>query len=262
MKVKHTFKALPPSRIATFDVFATGLKKHHVIALLEFDVTDSRDKIRNLKRNGAAVSFNSFLIKSISNTVERHPEAAAFRYGKNRLIYFNDVDISLIVEKDIGGNKVPIPMIINHTNTKSLTEITKEIEEAKSRPLNEKDIVISRKSRSYERLYYNLPGFIRRTFWLFLARNPKQAFKKMGNVAITSVGMVGRINGWFVHKSVHPLSFGIGSIIKKAVVVNDEIKIREILNMTILFDHDVLDGAPMVRFVKDLTNLIESGDEL
>lgn len=82
----------------------------------------------------------------------------------------------------------------------------------------------------------------------------------MGNTAVTSVGMMGRINGWFIHKSVHPVSFGIGSVLKKPVVIDNEIKIREILNMTILVDHDVIDGAPMVRFLNDLTRSIETGE--
>ncbi len=34
------------------------------------------------------------------------------------------------------------------------------------------------------------------------------------------------------------------------------------LNMTILLDHDVMDGAPMVRFISALTKNIESGIEL
>ena len=83
----------------------------------------------------------------------------------------------------------------------------------------------------------------------------------MGNVAVTSVGMTGKINGWFIHKSVHPVSFGVGSVIKKTVVIDNEIKIRDILNMTILVDHDVIDGAPMVRLLNDLTNYIETGKE-
>ena len=77
-------------------------------------------------------------------------------------------------------------------------------------------------------------------------------------MVITSVGMMGKLNGWFIHRSVHPISFGIGSILKKPVVVNNEIKIREILNMTILVDHDLIDGAPMVRFLNDLTWQIEN----
>jgi pyruvate/2-oxoglutarate dehydrogenase complex dihydrolipoamide acyltransferase (E2) component len=84
----------------------------------------------------------------------------------------------------------------------------------------------------------------------------------MGNAAVTSVGMIGKINGWFIHKSVHPISFGVGSVLKKPVVIENEIQIRELLNMTILVDHDVIDGAPMVRFLDDLTNDIESGKEI
>ena len=90
-----------------------------------------------------------------------------------------------------------------------------------------------------------------------MLRNPKIAYNRMGNAVITSVGMMGKINGWFIHKSIHPISFGIGSIIKKPVVTGNEIKIREILNMTVLVDHDIIDGAPMVRFLNDLTNQIE-----
>lgn len=95
-----------------------------------------------------------------------------------------------------------------------------------------------------------------------MINHPKLAYQKMGNVSITSLGMMGRINGWFIHKSIHPISFGIGSIIQKPTVVDNDIKIREILNMTILMDHDVIDGANMVRFLKELTENIEMGAEL
>ena len=91
-----------------------------------------------------------------------------------------------------------------------------------------------------------------------MLRNPKFAYKKMGNAVVTSLGMTGKLNGWFIHKSIHPVSFGVGAVIKKPVVIDNEIKIREILNMTILMDHDVIDGAPMVRFLKSLTGFIES----
>ena len=128
--------------------------------------------------------------------------------------------------------------------------------------LSENEIVLNRQSDVYERLYYRLPGFLRRAVWKYMLRHPRVAFNNMGNAMVTSLGMMGRINGWFIHSSVHPISFGVGSVIKKAVVIQDEVRIREILNMTILFDHDVIDGAPMVRFVNDLTRYIENGEEL
>lgn len=81
----------------------------------------------------------------------------------------------------------------------------------------------------------------------------------MGNIAFTSIGMMGKVNGWFIPISIHPLCFGISSIIKKPWVVDDKIVIREILNMSVLLDHDVIDGANMARLISDLSNNIESG---
>ncbi|MCC6395873.1 MAG: 2-oxo acid dehydrogenase subunit E2 [Bacteroidetes bacterium] len=262
MDQRFSYHKVPPSRFATFDVFAIGLQKHHVSALIEFDVTDSREKLKALRRKGIKASFNAWMIKAISDAVERHPEAAAYVQGRDKLMVFNDINIAFLVEKNIDDEKVPIPLVIERTNQKSIGEITEEIEKAKSQVLSGKDVVLRKKPKLHERLYYHLPGILRRAIWKFMLRHPKVAFGKMGNVAITSLGMVGRINGWFIHKSVHPLSFGMGSVVKKPVVVGDEIKIREILNMTILFDHDVIDGAPMVRLLNDLTKFVESGGSL
>jgi pyruvate/2-oxoglutarate dehydrogenase complex dihydrolipoamide acyltransferase (E2) component len=44
--------------------------------------------------------------------------------------------------------------------------------------------------------------------------------------------------------------------------VEDRIEPREILNLTVAFDHDVVDGAPAARFVERLVDLIESEDGL
>ena len=260
MEDAFIYKRIPRSRIATFDIVSVGLLKHHISTLLEFDVTESRKKLHELRKNGVSVSFNAWIIKVIGSILKKHPEASAYLYNKKKLILFNNINISILVEKKINDKKVPIPVVIEEINKKSALEITIEIENAKNQELSNNDIVINKRSNILERLYYHMPGFLRRAVWKLMLRNPKIAYKKMGNAVITSVGMMGRINGWFIQKSVHPISFGIGSVLKKATVINNEIKVREILNMTILFDHDVIDGAPMVRFLNDLTRSLESGE--
>jgi pyruvate/2-oxoglutarate dehydrogenase complex dihydrolipoamide acyltransferase (E2) component len=262
MESSHFFQNIPPSRLATFDVISIGLSRHHVAALLEFDVTDSRMKIRKLRKTGVNVSFNAWLIKEISNVLFKHKEATAFRYNKTRLIIFSDINISIMVEKSVAGSRVPIPLVLEKTNELSAQEITHKIEIAKGEKLSSEDIVLNKKPQLYEKLYYLFPGFLRRMVWRIILRNPQFAYKKMGNAIITSVGMMGKLNGWFIHKSIHPVSFGVGSVLKKPVVVGDEIRIREILNMTILADHDVIDGAPMVRFLNDLTRAIENAEAI
>jgi pyruvate/2-oxoglutarate dehydrogenase complex dihydrolipoamide acyltransferase (E2) component len=262
IKPSFSYRQIPRSRIATFDTASIGLLKHHISALLEFDVTGSRKKLQELRRSGNSISFNAWLIKVISKVLQEHKEASAYLYSKKKLIIFNDINISIIVEKKVGDKRVPIPLVIEKTNEKSALEITEEIEKAKKQEISNVDVVLNKRSAVYENIYYHLPGFLRRAIWRIMLRNPGFIFKKMGNAIITSVGIMGKINGWFIHKSIHPVSFGIGSVLKKPVVIDNEIKIREILNMTILVDHDVIDGAPMVRFLNDLTRAIEAGQEI
>jgi pyruvate/2-oxoglutarate dehydrogenase complex dihydrolipoamide acyltransferase (E2) component len=257
MNTGPAYQKIPKSRIATFDVYAIGKRKNHVAAFLEFDVTEIRKKLSETRRSGQKISFNAWLISYIARAVAKHPEKAAFKKGKSKLIIFEDVNVSFLVEKLVQGKKVPLPMVICKAQKKSPAEITMEIENAKTQNDSEDNVVLGRKTNISEQIYYYLPGFLRRIIWKIILNKPEFAYKKMGNVVVTSLGMTGVMNGWFLHSSVHPLAFGIGSVIKKPVVIKNDIQIREILNVTILLDHDMVDGAPMVRFIKTLKDSIE-----
>ncbi|MCO5255626.1 MAG: 2-oxo acid dehydrogenase subunit E2 [Lentimicrobium sp.] len=262
MKPSHTYHRFPLSRIATFDVMSAGKKKHHVSALLEFDVSEGRKRLREIRKAGSTVSFNAWILKSIGITLAKHGKAASFRAGRRRIISFDDINISMLVEKVIDGEKVPIPLLIQKVNGKSLAEITRDIEDAKNQQLSGNDILLHRKRSLTEGIYYRLPGFLRRLVWQTILNRPFSAFSKMGNVSVTSLGMTGKISGWFIPVSVHPVTFGIGSVIQKAVVVNNEVVIRDMLNVTVLLDHDVIDGGPMVRFINDLAKSVEQAEAL
>lgn len=252
-------KEFPKSRLASIDVCELGRRKHHVAALLEVDVTDSRAKIRQYRKEKGKISFTGWLLKTISATIGEHRQVAGFRKGKRKIHLFNDINLSVLVEKEIDGQKVPFPVVIEKASEKSLGQITTELHNAKNELLDKNSIVLQRQSSRLERLYYYFPAFIRRWFWRFILRYPNVAFSKMGNVSVTSIGMIGKVSGWFIPLSIHPVCFGIGSVIKKPLVVNDHIEIREVVNLTVLLDHDVLDGVPMARFISDLTKNIENG---
>ena len=250
----------PKSRLATFDIGAVGRRKHYVSAFLELDVTVARERIRSAKtERGARISFTSWLLKTIGDAIGRHKEVAAFRCGRRKLMVFDDAALSIIVEKELDGAKVPIPLVIRKVNAKSVEDIAAEIEKAKSERFADGRVVLGQGASAPEKLYYLMPGRMRRMVWRFILSRPRLAYEKMGNAVFTSVGMMGRVNGWFTQTSVHPISFGVGSIIRKPIVVGEDIKVREVLHMTLLIDHDAVDGAPMARFVKELSESIESG---
>ncbi len=66
-------------------------------------------------------------------------------------------------------------------------------------------------------------------------------------------------SGWGIATTPHSLGLVVGSMAQKPAVVEGRIEPRKILNLTVVFDHDVIDGAPAARFTKRLVELIESG---
>ncbi len=262
--MNHTLEEFPRTRIATFDVGQMAKRKHQIAALLDLDVTDTRTAIKAYRSaTGEPLSFTAWLLKTISRTLEEHPHACAYRKGKKTLMMFDDIDISIVVERKYQGQLVPLPYVIRQSNRKSFSDITREIQAAQDQPLSDDDVVVGQKRNSLSTsLYYALPGVLRRLIWGYILTHPTIAQRQMGSVVVTSIGMMGKVNGWFLHSSIHPLSFGLGSILKQPAVIRDEIVIREFLKMTILLDHDVIDGAPMARFITQLAENVEGALEL
>lgn len=51
---------------------------------------------------------------------------------------------------------------------------------------------------------------------------------------------------------------GINKIADKAVVINKEITIRPIMNLSLTTDHSLVDGALSARFLKEIVDMIEN----
>ena len=254
----------PKSRLATFDVGRIGYKKHHIIGLVEIDVTSAREKIRDAIKSGRKISFTSWIIKVISSTIIKNDYIHSINYKNRTQVSFNDVDISLPIEKYVEGARVPLAMVIKKTNNKTIDEINEEIQSASKQEISsEKDYVLGKKSFTIlNNIFFNLPQFFRMIIWHFLLANPFIRKKNMGTAMVTNIGIAGGASGWILPKSIHNLCFGIGSITKKPWIYMNNVEIREILNLTIIFDHDVVDGVPAARFTSKLIKNIEQAMEL
>ena len=81
-----------------------------------------------------------------------------------------------------------------------------------------------------------------------------------GTVAVTAVGMYGHGGGWAVSPTNYTLQLTVGGISEQPRLVDGETKNRELLDLTVTFDHDVVDGGPAARFVQRLVDGIEGAD--
>lgn len=260
-KLQPEIITFPPSRIGTLDINVLALRQPHVKGLLEVDVTEARSALKARKAAGEDISFTAWLIHHIGQSLQHYPRMHAFLRSRRSLAVFSDVDVSTMIEREHLGDRVPLVYVVRAVNRKSAEEITGEIRRAQSQTLDKDATVLSGDGFSsfWTNLYFRLPGFLRRLVWRTWLGNPRQAQRQMGSVIVTSIGMYGNIRGWFLHYSVHPLSFGVGAITKKPAVIDDQVVIREFLHLTVLMDHNVVDGAYMARFIADLCCRLEQG---
>ena len=261
-KARHEVVRYPLSRIGTLDLGQIGLRKYHVAGLLEVDVTGAIARIRKLRAEQREVSFFAWMVKAISTAIAENRYIHALAGKRHRNVVFEDVDISIVVEKVVDGSRVPLPLLIRKTNEKTAEAIHAEIQAAKNRKIeDESDYVLTERklSRVTMRLYYSLPQRIRLLLMRWILRSPFRAKAMMGTAIITSVGTAGHASGWIIPKSMHNLCFALGPIVKKPWVVANRIEIRDILHLTVLIDHDVVDGVPAARFAARLLAVIQKG---
>jgi pyruvate/2-oxoglutarate dehydrogenase complex dihydrolipoamide acyltransferase (E2) component len=253
----------PSSRQLTFDVGKISNRKHFVKALLEVDVTEAWTTIRQSRRTGNKISFSAWLIKVIADCVAIHPQVSGINIPwRGKVIVFNDVDISIVIEKDVNGILVPLPFVIRKAEQKTLFEIHDEIEAVKKQTVvDESGYVLGKDSSATGmRLYTALPQWLRLfLFRTFVLNHPQRVKATMGTVMITTVGMVGHTHGWIVPSTMHTLCLALGSLNEQPRVHKGEIMKRSILHLTVLIDHDVVDGMPAARFIDDLVVKLESG---
>ena len=259
-------RRFPPFRNPTVDTLVWGKKKHHIPILFEVDVTRARAYLRAFKaRTGKGLSFTGWVMKCIGQALSEHKHIQAMRKGK-KLVLFDDVDISVVVERGVGqgdssSETLPMPCVVRKANVKTVEEIHDEIRTAQGESLKSGEVQIgARRDARLTQAFNSMPRFVRNLFvWRRLAKDPFFAKKTIGTAVVTSVGSIGKSSGygWAIPTGIHPVVFALGSIARKPGIVGEEIQIREYLSMTVLFDHDVTDGAPVARFIRRLGELLE-----
>lgn len=259
MKKAESYRELefPLLRRMIIDSSRLAKKKSAIYGLVEFDITDTIKKIRQHRiRTKSPLSLTAYIIFCIGKAVESRNQVHAYLYRKKKLICFDDVDLCLFVETRIGEHYLPIAHILRAVNKRSFQDIEQEIRRVKDAGVdNPKD----RLKWTYMRWFLRLPFFIRRIFYHFVLNNPWRFKKLMGTVAVTAVGMFGKGSGWGLGLLNHTLEIVVGGNSQKPAYVKGKMEKRDKLSVTIAMDHDIVDGAPGVRFTRDLKDLIEKG---
>ena len=252
------YRVAPDTKMRRWLAAAFQSVRHRpmIHGLVEVDVTAARTRLAEHRAStGESLSFTAFVVGCLAAAIDENKAVQAFRQGSRHLVVFEDVDVYVMIECEIAGERAPIPYIVRSANRKTVLEIHHEIRTAQVQD-------VERATRWLQ----VLPAFSFRPLlaaFCWIGRRRPQVWKRfVGTVGVTAVGMFGEGAGWGIPPAVPTLMLTVGGIDAKPVVRDGRVAVRDCLSLTITFDHDLVDGAPAARFAERLKELIESGHGL
>ena len=257
MKTKNGYTSVPLSfnRRAVIASATVTREKNAIHTITEVDITEPRRLIKlHFDRTGEKLSLTAYIVTCLAHVIKLNPELNSFIKGR-RLILLDEVTVSVLIEREIAGEKVPEPIGIKSAQDKTFLQVHHEIREAKKQ---EGDKLGSLSDQTWIRL---IPNFLLRTFIRLADRNINMA-KKYGKIAVTSVGMFGREAAWFIPHGTTTVLITVGGISQKVVEMEGQYISREHLCITASFDHNIVDGAPASRFLNQFVETVKSGQLL
>jgi len=251
---------LTPGRRVMINMLNLEGSKHSMYGLLEVDVTAVRQFMAEHKAHtGETLSFTGFITFCLAHAVAQDTAVQAYLKGRKQMVLFDEVDVGLMVERKIGDKKALMGHIVRGADHKTYWEIHQEIRSVQSTPVPP-NRGLPTWFRRLMLLPWPLSGWFNALLRMIMRNDPTIAVSLGGTVGVTAIGMFGEgHNGWGIFPLTHVLGLVVGSIAWKPAVVDGRIEPREILNLTIVFDHEVIDGAPATRFARQLIEMIESG---
>ena len=251
----NTQVPFPKARNLVLDILSEGRRKNTIQLHFEVDATVMRAQLSKLAaQSEATISVTSYVAKTLACTVAKEPRMQAYRHKGRALIMFADVDLSVMVEREVDGSLLPLPFIVRAANKKDFFEVDAELKRAKSAMLYA-DGPLS----ALEASFFSLPRILRKMVWRF-ARSDAHLFRELaGTVGVTSMGMYAAGRAVVVPITPMTLTLSIGAICTQPVFADGVLVERELLQLNLSADHDIIDGAPLMRFAAALKENLENG---
>jgi pyruvate/2-oxoglutarate dehydrogenase complex dihydrolipoamide acyltransferase (E2) component len=202
------------------------------------------------------LSPTAYVVAAVGRAVAIHPEVAAYRDWRGRLVVNRYVDVATMIEVDGLDGKFPLAHVVRNADVKDVASISEELRTVKHQPGKSPSGRLLNRAAA---LAGRVPGVLRLFFWL-PARVPRMR-ERAGTVTVTSVGMFLRSGGHGIGvPTIMTLTVLVGGMSERPVVRNGEVVARPMLDLTVSVDHRIVDGGPIARFGTELQRILESGE--
>ncbi len=184
------------------------------------DLVKGRELINKDLDSESKISINDIIIKALGMSLSNIPDANC-SWDNGEINYFGSVDISVAIAVE-GGLFTPILKNVEQLN---LREISNKMKDFVSRANSGKLL-----PKEYEG----------------------------GNFSLSNLGMFGIDSFSAIINPPQSGILAIGSITKKPLVINNEIKITNCMTCKLSGDHRVIDGAVGAKLLKEFKSIIEN----
>lgn len=244
-------RPFPVHRKWVVGAMRAGHRMTPMTALVQVDVTKAWQRLEE-----EDLSPTAYVLACVGRAVAAHPEVHAYRDWFGRLVIHPRVNIATMIEIESSTGLFPLAHVVRNTEERSVSELTHELRTAKTRPETGRS---GRLLKRWGRLAGRIPGLP----WIVyaIARRSTVARREVGTVAVSAVGMIiGGGGGLISVMSLASLQVLVGAAIDRPWVVEGEVTVRRILDITVQVDHRMVDGGPAGRFGVTLRQLLENPD--
>jgi pyruvate dehydrogenase E2 component (dihydrolipoamide acetyltransferase) len=196
----------------------------HFYVTISADVTAAQKLRSRLSREtGEAVTITDIIVKASALALKEVP-AVNCRMHEDQMVFLEDINIGIAVTLDDG---VLVP-ILPRADQLSLQETARQVREA-----------------------------------VELARRGKLAGVEPACFTVSNLGMWGIESFTAIINPPETGILAVGSVQKRPVVQDDaDVRIRDMLTMTLSVDHRVVDGALAARFISRIRHHLENPEDL
>jgi len=244
-------RPFPSNRRLVTAAMRAGRRKMPMYGLVDVDVTTAN---RLLASHNPPGSLTAFVVASVARAAAAHPEVHAYRNWRGQLVTHHHVDVATMVEISTRQGPFAIPHLLRDADIRTVPELTAELRRVKREPRT------SSSGKWLERTApaaTRIPGTIPAMYGV-MARSVT-ARQRIGTVAVTAVGMFAGGGGFgLTPLSLMSAEVVVGGMSQRPRVVDGQIAIRDVLDLTLAIDHNVVDGAPAARFAAEFRELLES----
>jgi len=246
-----TVRPFPSSRRLVTAAVRAGRRIMPMHGLFDVDITTAR---RLLAEHDPPLSLTAFVITSLGRAAAAQPQVHAYRDWRGRLVEHRHVDVQTLIEVPTVQGPFGLVHVVRDADIRSVAEISAELRVVKTDPVT---TTPGRLLNTVAPTAGRIPGLYR-AMYAAMSRS-RRVHLAAGTVQVTAVGMFADGGGFAIAPpTLASLAVVVGGVSKRPRAIGDRIEVRDVLDLTVTIDHNVVDGAPATRFAADLRQLMHT----